>query len=416
MSQTEGRALSRRAVLGGAAVGMAGAWLTSTGLAAASSPLPVDRVAARLEHRLIALRRDLHTHAEGPGEEKRTAAVVARSLRAAGLDVTTGVGGHGVVAMLDGARPGRTVAYRADMDAVPPGDQIGGATVPAHLCGHDIHTTVGVGVALVLAELRERLSGRIMFVFQPAEETLTGARAMLSAGVFDMVRPAEIHALHCGPFPVGEFRVTAGFGMPGQDRGLITLTGPDAAGRAQRLAADLSGLSTVTRPATPADLARLVVDLETPGGPLTRFVFFQARPVGSQVQVVYRCWPEPRYTEVRAEVRRRALAAGAVSVDFPSDPFPAMVTPVREGRALEQHLRRTVGRERVGALHAAIPFSGEDFSLFLNEIPGTYSFLGVRSPGASIESSYPHFGTFAPDEGAIGHGVRAMSRWLASRT
>ncbi|MEU4625856.1 M20/M25/M40 family metallo-hydrolase [Actinoplanes sp. NPDC023801] len=419
MSHSQERALSRRAVLGGAAAGVAGAWLASAGPAAAAASAslssPIDRIAARLDDRLVALRRDLHSHPEGPGQERRTADVVARSLRAAGLDVTTGVGGHGVVAVLNGVRPGRTVAYRADMDAVPPGDQVGGATTPTHVCGHDIHTTVGVGVALVLARLRERLAGRVMFVFQPAEESLTGARAMLADGVFDIARPAEIHALHCFPFPVGEFRVTSGFGMPGQDRGTITLTGPDAPARAERLAADLAGLGTVTRPATPAALEQLVTDLQTPRTPLSRFVFFQARPSGAQVQVVYRCWPEPRYTEIRAEVRRRALAAGAESVDFPPEPFPAMLSPVREGRALERHLRRTIGRDRVSALHAAVPFSGEDYSLFLNEVPGTYTLLGIRSPGQRIETSYPHFGTFKPDERAIGHGVRAMAGWLAAR-
>jgi metal-dependent amidase/aminoacylase/carboxypeptidase family protein len=418
VSHSQGRSISRRAVLGGAAAGAAGAWLASAGPASASPPgsLPIDRIASRLDDQLIALRRDLHAHPEGPGQEQRTAGVVARSMRAAGLDVTTGVGGHGVVAVLTGARPGRTVAYRADMDAVPPGDQIGGATTPTHVCGHDLHTAIGVGVARVLARLRERLSGRIMFVFQPAEESLSGARAMLADGVFDEIRPAEIHALHCFPFPVGEFRVTTGFGMPGQDRGFITLTGPDAPARAERLAADLTSLSTVTRPSTPAALTRLVKDLQKPHGPLTRFVFLQARPAGGRIEVVYRCWPEPRYTEVRAEVRRLALAAGAATVDFPSDPFPAMISPVREGRALERHLRHTIGRDRVSALHAAVPFSGEDYSLFLNEIPGTYTLLGVRTPGTPIETSYPHFGAFKPDERAIGHGVRAMAGWLAART
>ena len=67
-------------------------------------------------------------------------------------------------------------------------------------------------------------------------------------------------------------------------------------------------------------------------------------------------------------------------------------------------------------LHAAIPFSGEDFALFLDQLPGTYTFLGVRAPGAAIETSYPHFGDFNPDERAIGHGVRAMAGWLARRT
>ena len=416
--------VSRRALLGGVAAGVAGTWPALTGTAAAAGTgVPagivgdarsferrVDAVAGRLDRFLIDLRRDLHRHPEGPGQERRTAEVVARHLRRAGLQTTTGVGGHGVVAVLTGARPGRTVAYRADMDAVPPSGQVDGHSTVAHLCGHDLHTAVGVGVALVLARLRERLAGRVVFVFQPAEENLTGAAAMLADGVFDHVRPTEIHALHCGPFPVGQFIVTPGLGLPGQDRGVISLTGADAEARAQRLAADLAGLSTVSRPSGPADLEHMVDAVLTPDGPLARFVVLEARATGAQVQVSYRCWPVARHAEVRTAIRRLAHTAGGEAV-FPADPFPAMLTPRRDGLALQRYL----GGHRARPLQAALPFSGEDFALFLQRLPGTYTFLGVRAPRAGIETSFPHFGTFEPDERAIGHGVRAMAGWLALR-
>ncbi|WP_344298650.1 M20 metallopeptidase family protein, partial [Paractinoplanes deccanensis] len=391
--------ISRRVLLGGAAAAGAAAVWPGAARAAAASP--------RLEDDLIALRRDLHAHPEGPGQERRTAAEVARRLRKAGLDVTTGVGGHGVVGVLRGDRPGRTVAYRADMDAVPAGDQIGGTGTAAHLCGHDIHTTVGVGVATVLA--RRPFAGTVVFVFQPAEETLTGAAAMLADGLLDRLRPTEIHALHCGPFPVGEFAVTPGVGLPGQDRGSVTLPDPAAAAG---LAAAITALGTVARPATPADLERLVADLQQPGGPLSRFVFAQARAIGTEVPFSYRCWPRERHPEIRDRIRALAREAGATAVTFPNDPFPALLCPPREAHELRRHLQR---RHRVRTLHAAIPFSGEDFALMLDRLPGTYTFLGVRRPGASIETSYPHFGAFDPDERAIAHGVRAMAGWLTTR-
>jgi metal-dependent amidase/aminoacylase/carboxypeptidase family protein len=334
------------------------------------------------------------------------------------LSVTTGVGGHGVVGVLSGARPGRTVAYRADMDAVPPDEQIGGGTTLAHVCGHDLHTTVGVGVAHVLSGLRERLAGRFVFVFQPGEEALIGAKAMLDDGVLERFRPAEIHALHCGPFPVGHFVVTPGTGLPGQDHGTVGLTGPGAAARADQLTAQINALGTVGRPTSPADLERVIAEVETPHGPLARFVFMQAQPVpadgGVDVRLSYRCWPEDRYAEVRAAVDRLARSAGGSAV-FPSAPFPALVTPEGDGHALQRYLRRTVGPDETEVMYGAIPYSGEDFALFLNRIPGTYSFLGVRRPGAGIETSYPHYVTFDPDERAIGHGVRAMAGWLSTR-
>jgi amidohydrolase len=430
MPNSKSRVVSRRTMLGGAVLAVAGAGLVPVRAALAdngSTPKPldeslVDAVASRLDRGLIELRRDIHSHPEVAGQERRTAGLVARRLRAAGLDVTEGVGGHGVVGVLEAAHPGRTVAYRADMDAVAPSDQVGGGVAAAHLCGHDVHTAVGVGVAEVLASLRDRIAGSVVFVFQPAEEALTGAAAMLDDDVFAATRPTEIHALHCGPFPVGQFAVTPGYGLPGQDRGTITLTGPDAMEHARRLAIEISQLGTVTSPATPEALERLVADIQTPNGPLAEFIFINARATDSgtegqgEVSLSYRCWPEDRYAEVREDIRRIARRHDATRVSFLDEPFPAMLCPAREGNAIKRYLRHAVGRDRVTTLHAAIPFSGEDFALFLDRLPGTFTFLGVRAPEAAVETSYPHFGSFVPDERAIGHGVRAMAGWLASRT
>ncbi|WP_369360882.1 M20 family metallopeptidase [Streptomyces sp. cg2] len=377
----------------------------------------VDAEVACLERGLIEMRREIHRHPEMPGQEWRTAGVVARELRAAGLAVTTGVGGHGVVGVLHGSRPGRTVAYRADMDAVPPKDIVGGGSAPAHVCGHDIHTTVALGVAQVLARLRQRLSGTVVFLFQPAEETLAGARAVIDAGVLERTGVEEIHALHCGPFPVGRFAVTPGYGMPGQDKAEVTLTGPDAHDAARRLAAEIGTLATVPLPQTPADIERIVADAQTPNGPLARFVAIRARAQEAKVSVSYRCWPQERYTEVRQGIRRLAMSHAGAGVSFPTEPFPAMLCPERDARMLAHRLRRTRGRDAVTVLHAAFPpFSGEDFALYLDQIPGTYTFLGVRAPGAPITTSYPHYPDFAPDERAIGIGVRAMTGWIAQRT
>nr|WP_051853517.1 amidohydrolase [Streptomyces aureocirculatus] len=396
---------------GGMGKAVAGGWRGPVKQAAVAAE------AARLDRVLIHLRRDIHRHPEAPGQEQRTAMVVARELRAAGLAVTTGVGGHGVVGVLQGSRPGRTVAYRADMDAVPPKDIVGGGPAPAHLCGHDIHTTVSVGVARVLARLRQQLSGTVVFLFQPAEETLSGARALIDSGVLEYEYVEEIHALHCGPFPVGQFAVTPGYGMPGQDKAEVTLSGPDALDVARRLAVDIGALATVDLPQTPADLERIVADAQTPNGPLARFVAVRAAAQEAKVSVSYRCWPQERYAQVRESIRRVAMPYAGATVSFPAEPFPAMVCSERDARLLTHHLRRTVGQDTVTELCAAFPpFSGEDFALFLNRIPGTYTFLGVRAPGTSIATSYPHYPDFSPDERAIGVGVRAMAGWIAERT
>ncbi|MGW2899037.1 M20 metallopeptidase family protein [Streptomyces sp. NPDC001212] len=417
------RALTRRTLLAGAAAAGVGTVFAGAGKAVAGGwGGPVRQAAvvaetARLERALIELRRDIHRHPEAPGREQRTAAVVARELRAAGLTVTTGVAGHGVVGVLRGTCPGRTVAYRADMDAVPPTDIVGTGPAPAHVCGHDVHTAVGIGVAQVLARLRQQLSGTAVFLFQPAEETLSGARALIDAGVLERMGIEEIHALHCGPFPVGQFAVTPGYGMPGQDKAEVSLSGPDALDAARRLAVDIGALATVALPQTPADLERIVADAKTPNGPLAQFVAVRATAQEATVKVSYRCWPPERYVEVREDIRRASLPYAGAATRFPAEPFPAMVCPARDANLLARHLRHTVGRDTVTELRAAFPpFSGEDFALYLDRIPGTYTFLGVRAPGAAITTSYPHYPDFSPDERAIGVGVRAMAGWIAERT
>jgi metal-dependent amidase/aminoacylase/carboxypeptidase family protein len=186
-----------------------------------NTPRLPERVAAHVkanEADLIAMRRDLHRHPELSGQETRTAGVVADHLRGLGLEVRTGIGGHGVVGLLRGGRPGRLVAYRADMDAVrsaAPDPVDFRSEVPGvrHICGHDLHVTIGLGLAAALASVREDLPGTVMFIFQPAEERATGARAMLEDGVFAARKPDAIFGLHSAPFEAGILSSKAGLMM-----------------------------------------------------------------------------------------------------------------------------------------------------------------------------------------------------------
>lgn len=382
----------------------------------------VDGVAAGLDADLIALRRELHQWPELAGTESRTAAAVAVRLREAGLSVTTGVGGHGVLAVLDGAAPGRTVAYRADMDAIAADEPAGefSSRVPgaAHLCGHDLHTAIGVGTAQVLARLRHTFSGRLAFLFQPAEETLEGAQAMLDDGVLDRVAPEEIYALHCGPLPVGTFAVMPGVGQPGLDIGQVHVSGPDPAGTAERLRVAVVNLGTVSPPRTPEEFASLLDDLRNPDGPVARFVYAQAEPEPgggetATLRLFLRTWPDSRYPALREEVRRLAAGVGG-RVEFPRPPFPAMVCSPELSHAAAAHLRDVPGVAAVEVFGSPFPFSGEDFALFLKRVPGAMFFLGVADPERGI-NGVPHWPDFAADERAIGLGVRAMADFLVSR-
>jgi amidohydrolase len=184
-----------------------------------------SRVSA-IEAKAIAWRRDIHQHPELSSQEHRTAALVADHLRKLGLEVRTGVGGTGVVGVLRGSKPGKVLALRADMDALPVkeivdlpfaskarGRHMGKEVDVMHACGHDGHTAILMATAEVLAGMRDRIPGTVKFIFQPAEEGASeapkhegehiGARAMVDAGALENPKVDAVFGLHLMPLPAG---------------------------------------------------------------------------------------------------------------------------------------------------------------------------------------------------------------------
>ena len=386
------------------------------------------------DEELIELRREIHRRPELAGEERETAGLVADQMRAAGLEVTTGVGGHGVVAVLDGSADGPTVAYRADMDAVDartnalPFPQSDGAfdegfasrvSGVAHLCGHDLHTAIGIGVARALAQGPEQVRGRLVFVFQPAEEPLQGARAMLDTGLVQRLAPREFYSLHCAPFPSGTIGVSPGYGLPGVDHLRIVLPGADDAAVAA-VAAEVARLGTVDFPRSLAEyhaVFNALLEPETAASMQESVCISQwteQTPDGQPVvNALLRVWPQERFAQLRARVERLAADAGG-RVEFPGDPFPAMVNSAELSTAAGRYLSAALGPESVVWGRASWPFNCEDFALFLDEAPGAQLFLGVADAEMGINGA-PHAPDFAADERAIGHGVRAMTGLLTDR-
>ncbi|HET7791970.1 MAG TPA: amidohydrolase, partial [Rhizobacter sp.] len=213
------------------------------------------RVAA-LQPKMLAWRRDIHQHPELSGQEVRTARVVADHLRRLGLSVQTGVGGHGVVGVLRGGLPGKVVALRADMDALPVAEATGlpfasttrapynGQDTPVmHACGHDGHVAMLMGVAELLAGMRAQIPGTVKFIFQPAEEGLSeeaaakggdwGARAMVAQGAFLNPRVDAVFGLHLSPnLPSGWLGYRSGPMMAGADTVHIAISGEQTHGAA----------------------------------------------------------------------------------------------------------------------------------------------------------------------------------------
>src|SRR5258706_5805576 len=223
---------------------------------------------------LVALRRDFHRHPELSHQERRTAEIIAERLHAAKLEVRTGVGGTGVVGVLHGDRPGRTVAWRADIDALPLTELLeapfaSGTPGVMHACGHDGHTAVGITLAEILAARRTELPGTAVFLFQPAEEVLGGARPMIEAGALENPHVEEIYGLHFTTQQrVGQVQVRPGPSMASADAFTVEVRGTGGHGAMPHLSIDpitaaaniLLGMQAlIAREVPPQDTAVLTV-------------------------------------------------------------------------------------------------------------------------------------------------------------
>jgi amidohydrolase len=216
---------------------------------------------------LTAIRRDFHANPEIGFEEERTAAIVADKLTKWGVEVHTGIGGTGVIGVIRGHKPGGTIGLRADMDALPMQEL---ADVPYrstqagvfHGCGHDGHTTMLLGAARYMAATR-KFPGEIRLIFQPAEEGLGGARAMIADGLFQRFPCDEVYGLHNWPEePVGRITIKPGIAMAASDQFDISIGGQGAHGAQPQLARDPTIVAVTLAQALQSIISRNVSPLD----------------------------------------------------------------------------------------------------------------------------------------------------------
>jgi len=370
---------------------------------------------AENEASLVEFRRDIHRHPELSGQEERTARVIAERMTAAGLDVRTGVGGHGVVAVLTGGSPGPVVAYRADMDAIPPTgpDPVEFASEnegARHGCGHDMHVTVAVGIAEALASVRDEMQGTVVFIFQPAEENAEGAAAVIADGAMTDPAPEAIYAVHCAPLEVGTIGSRPGMMMAGLDVAQIALSGSgDVDAAAEAVAAVFAGVNTVDMGGP--------VQLEAGTAFVAAGVFSQAPAEGggTTLTAMVRCSSEEEHSEARMAVKKGVGAIDVADVTSEMEYSPYAIPAVMNDPALIQQantvVTRVAGEEALIELDAITPFFSEDFSHFQNEVPGALYFLGVSNTEKGT-MGLPHHPAFVPDEGAIVFGASTMASIL----
>ena len=343
---------------------------------------------AEFAHDLTAIRRDLHAHPEIGFEEVRTSGIVADKLASWGIEVHREVGRTGVVGILHGTGgPGRRIGLRADMDALPIEELTNlpwRSTKPGtmHACGHDGHTTMLLGAARYLAENRG-FKGTAVFVFQPAEEGLGGARAMLADRLFERFPCDEIYGLHNSPYlEPGQVAVWPGEAMAGADFFDIKIRGAGSHGAMPHVGRDPIVAATALAQALQTIVSRNADPLQAAVLSITQIhagSAYNVIPEEAALAGTIRTFS--RDLAALVHERMRTIAAGValsfgMEIDVDIRPiFEVLVNTPAEANAMADAAREIVGDD--GVLTDPHPMMGsEDFADMLRAVPGSYAFVG----------------------------------------
>ncbi len=398
----------------------------------------VRKDAAAIQSQLIEWRRDIHQHPELGEQETRTAKLVADHLTRLGMEVRSNIARTGVVGILKGGKPGRTVALRADMDALPVkepsglpfaskarGDYHGTEVDVMHACGHDAHTAMLMATAEVLSGMKDQLEGTVMFIFQPAEEGSSlvlpgpdaswGAKKMLEEGLFKSLKPDAIFAVHVMPGPSGQISWRSGATTAASDMLNISVTGSQGHGGMPWNTIDpivtsaqiINGLQTVVSRRANLTRSAVVITVGTiNGGSGPNIV-----PETVEMTGTIRTYDEGVRAQVGSDIKlsseKIAESAGAtadVSVE------PMYSTTVNDAQ-LTERMAPVLERVADGKVATAdLPGAAEDFSFFAQEVPGLYLFLGITPDAQDPATAAPnHNPEFFVDEKALVVGTRAMA-------
>ena len=371
---------------------------------------------------LVARRRDFHMHPEIAFEEFRTAGIVAEELNKLGLEVQTGVGKTGVVGILEGDKDGPTVLVRADMDALPvqeanQADYVSTIEGKMHACGHDGHTAIGLGVARLFSQHRDKLAGRIKFVFQPAEEIGAGALAMIDDGVLNNPRPDVALGLHLwNTQPVGTLNVQDGPVMAGISRFEIEITGRGGHGAMPHETIDpivcaaqitLALQTIVSRNANPFETAVVSIGMLQAGTALN--VIPQTATIAGTFRIFTEEMREIVKTRMTAIAEHTAAAMGCAAQIVIED----KMSPVLNDSTVMNRVRNAwekLGQQDNFTFERTT--ASEDVGALMQEIPGVFFFLGSGNDEKELNFSH-HHPRFDFDEDALPLGVATLSAAVA---
>ena len=392
---------------------------------------PIDKAISKNLNTIIDLRHQIHQYPELGNREYKTAKLVAKHLRSLGIEVETDIAYTGVVGILKGNKPGPVVAVRADMDALPVTEETDlsfKSTVKTtylnkevgvmHACGHDIHTSVQLGVASVLASMKRSLPGTVKFIFQPAEEGPPpgeegGADLMLKEGVFANLKPSAIFGLHTHPgLAVGELGLTIGPAMAAVDHFIITIKGKQSHGAYPHKSVDPIIMATEAVNAFQTIRSRSLSPLEpsvVTVGIIRGGERFNIIPEQVHLEGTVRTY-NPEVQDMVEHRMNKILEGitlaygGSFELDYDRG-TPATINDPELAKQMIPTMERVVGKNNLKFLDPVM--GGEDFAFFANEVPGMYYRLGVLKPGTT--SGWVHTPTFRADDSCLEVGIRAMS-------
>lgn len=378
----------------------------------------IDRKISGLKDEMVRLRRDFHRHPELGLQEKRTARVIADYLHNLGMEVFEGVGKTGVIGVLNAGSPGKTVMLRADMDALPIQElnDIEYRSVNdgvMHACGHDGHMAILLGAATVLSKMRDKLSGRVKFVFQPAEESLGGAGFMIADGVLDNPKVDAAFGLHLiSLLPLGYIGWKSGPIMASMDAFTITIKGKGGHGAIPESGIDailisasvitaLQGL--VTKEISP--MSPVVINVGTIRGGDAPNVIAETVVLEGTVRTldtnVQQTIPE-RMERIISGIAKSM--GGSYELDYQSG-YPATINDAAMTEIVHDIATQVVGENF--ALEVPSAMISEDMSFYLQKVPGSYFYVGAGNFDKGLCQPH-HNARFDFDEQALVVGAKMM--------
>lgn len=381
----------------------------------------IKAISKKIFPKVVKLRREFHQYPELFFREFRTSQRVAKELRQLGIPVKTGIAKTGVVGLLTGRKKGKTVALRADMDALPIEEQ---TSFPhksrnkgvMHACGHDVHMACLIGAATILSQLKDELNGNVKFIFQASEEVLPGgAKPMIQAGVLRNPKVSAIFGMHCEPgIPSGKVGVKDGPFMAQVDDFDVTISGSSGHGARPHHGVDAIVVASQVILALQTIASRKIDPVEPVVISVGKIEGGTARNIICD-RVTLRGTARSLSKEVarKIPVLLKSITSGVTksagaSFEFKYSPgYPVLINQPEATNLARGTITTMFGKQSLFEIKKP-EMGAEDFAYFLQKVPGTFLRLGIRNPKKG--AIYPwHHPKFTVDEDAMKVGAALMA-------